>query len=97
MTVSASRITVGTAVGGTLVASNAVAWEEGTPVLTVMLTHVGAAGTAFLDGGTAVSTGTGYAFVSTAGAATVNLYPGEQLWAVGTAVGGTLSVLSFSH
>ena len=98
MTVSASRIAVGTAVGGALIASNSVSWEEGTPVMRTHVIHAGSTpGTAYLDGGTAVSTTTGYPLVATAGAATFDLYPGDELWAISGAVGGTLSVLTFSH
>lgn len=94
MSTSYSRVTIGTAIGGTLLAINSPTYEEGSRTMRVHLTHIGVAGTAYLGDGTAVTTATGWPLVSTAGAATFWLDPGEQMYAIGTAVGGTIAVFT---
>lgn len=97
MAIVSSRVIVGTG-SGTLVATNTQTWGEGggRRLTQRYLAEAGtsSAGTYFVDGGTAVSTTTGFPLILTAGAAPVGfeLEPGESLYAIGLAT-GTFSLM----
>lgn len=102
MAASVSRIVIGTAAGGTLIAQNTQAWSDGSGRRIVQRYYFSSGtmgpGTYYLDAGTTVTTTSGFPMILTAGAAPINveLQPGETLYAIG-AITGTIAVMSVGN
>lgn len=98
MALIASRVVVGTAAGGTLVATNSQSWTDGggrrITQRYLLAAGTSTSGTYCFGGGTDVTMATGFPLVLTAGAAptTLDLEPGESLYVIGAA-SGTFAVL----